>query len=58
MGLNERRKIKKLQELTLPARVMEIQEICGKPVAYDVDWDSMAEDAAALNFLDNLSCPG
>ena len=56
MGLNERRKIKELQEVTLPGRVKEIEEICGKPIAYDVDWDSMADDPEALNFLDNLSC--
>lgn len=56
MGLNERRKIKELQEVTLPARVLEVQEICGKPIAYDVDWESVADDPVALNFLDNLSC--
>src|SRR5215831_13871613 len=56
MGLNERRKRKKLQEVTLPARVKEIEEICGKPIAYEVDWDSVADDPVALNFLDNLSC--
>lgn len=56
MGLNERRKIKELQEVTLPSRVMDIQEICGKPIAYEVDWDSVADDPVALNFLDNLSC--
>jgi hypothetical protein len=56
MGLNERRKMKELQEVTLPARVKEIEEICGKAIAYDVDWDSLADDAEALNFLDNLSC--
>jgi hypothetical protein len=56
MGLNERRKIKELQEVTLPGRVKEIEEICGKPIPYDVDWDSLADDAEALNFLDNASC--
>lgn len=56
MGLNERRKIKELQEVTLPGRVKEIEEICGKPIAYDVDWDSLSDDPEALNFLDNLSC--
>jgi len=56
MGLNERRKIKELQEVTLPGRVKEIEAICGKPIAYDVDWDSLADDSQALNFLDNLSC--
>ena len=56
MGLNERRKIKELQESTLPGRVKEIEEICGKAIPYEVDWDSLADDAEALNFLDNISC--
>ena len=56
MGLNERRAIKELQDVTLPARVKEIEEICGKPISYDVDWDSLADDADALNFIDNASC--
>lgn len=56
MGLNERRKIKELQETTFPERVKEIEEICGKPIPYDVDWESLANDAEALNFIDNISC--
>jgi len=56
MGLNERRKIKELQEVTLPGRVKEIEEICGRAIPYEVDWDSLADDAEALNFMDNLSC--
>src|SRR5262245_35444910 len=56
MGLNERRKIKELQEVTFPGRVKEIEEICGKAIPYDVDWDSLAEDLEGLNFIDNLSC--
>ena len=56
MGLNERRKIKELQDTTLPGRVREIEEICGKAIPYEVDWDSLADDAEGLNFLDNLSC--
>ena len=56
MGLNDRRKIKELQETTLPGRVREIEEICGKAIPYEVDWDSLADDAEGLNFLDNLSC--
>jgi hypothetical protein len=55
MGLNERRKIKELQETTLPGRVKEIEEICGTPIPYDVDWDSF-DTYEALNFLDNISC--
>lgn len=56
MGLMERRKIKELQETTLPERVQEIAEICGKAIPYDVDWESLADDLEGLNFLDNLSC--
>lgn len=56
MGLNERRKIKELQDVTFPERVKEIEEICGKAIPYEVDWDSLADDADGLNFIDNLSC--
>ncbi len=56
MGLNERRKIKELQDTTFPERVKEIEEICGKAIQYEVDWDSLADDAQGLNFIDNLSC--
>jgi hypothetical protein len=56
MGLQERRKIKELQETTLPAREKEIEEICGVAIPYDVDWDSLADDSEGLRFLDNLSC--
>jgi hypothetical protein len=56
MGLNERRKIKELQDTTLPGRVKEIEEICGKPIPYEVDWESLSDDAEGLNFLDNISC--
>src|SRR5215813_15662492 len=56
MGLNERRKIKELQDTTLPGRVKEIEEICGVPIPYEVDWDSLSDDLEGLNFIDNLSC--
>jgi hypothetical protein len=56
MGLEERRMIKELQEVTLPGRVKEIEEICGAPVPYDVDWTTFSDDKSALNFLDNVSC--
>jgi hypothetical protein len=56
MGLNERRKIKELQDTTLPGRVKEIEDICGKPIPYEVDWESLTDDAEGLNFLDNISC--
>ena len=53
----ERRMIKELQDVTLPGRVKEIEEICGAPIPYDVDWASLADDKAELNFLDNVSMP-
>ena len=56
MGLEERRKMKELQEVTFPGRVKEIEEICGKAIPYEVDWASLADDMEALNFIDNISC--
>jgi hypothetical protein len=56
MGLEERRMIKELQDVTLPGRVKEIEEICGVPIPYDVDWTTLADDKSGLNFLDNVSC--
>ncbi len=56
MGLEERRMIKELQDVTLPGRVKEIEEICGTPIPYDVDWTTLADDKTGLNFLDNASC--
>ena len=56
MGLNEKRKIKELQETTFPERVKEIEEICGKAIPYDVDWASLSDDMEGLNFIDNISC--
>jgi hypothetical protein len=56
MGLQEKRKIKELQDVTFPGRVKEIEEICGAPIPYEVDWTSLGEDPEALNFIDNISC--
>jgi len=56
MGLNEKRKIKELQEQVLPERVKEIEEICGSAIPYEVDWTTLEDDLEGLNFLDNLSC--
>jgi hypothetical protein len=57
MGLNERRKIKELQDVTFPERTAELAEITGSDtLGYEVDWDSFADDLEGLNFLDNLSC--
>ena len=55
MGLEERRKIKEYQDKQVPERTAELAEICGSPVAYDVDWTSFAEDAEAIKYLDNVA---
>jgi hypothetical protein len=56
MGLNERRKMKELQETTFPERSDDIEKICGKAIPYEVDWNSLADDGQALNFIDNVAC--
>ncbi|MEZ5355882.1 MAG: hypothetical protein R2762_24890 [Bryobacteraceae bacterium] len=56
MGLAERRAMQELKEVTLPARQKEIEEICGKEIPYEVDWESLDGNAEALRFLDNVSC--
>lgn len=56
MALAERRKIKELQEEIVPAREREIEEICGRAIPYEVDWNSLADEGPALNFLDNIAC--
>ena len=56
MGLNETRKMKELRETTIPSRSKEIEEICGKAIPYDIDWQSLSNDMEGLTFLDNLSC--
>ena len=56
MGLNEKRKVKELQDVILPGRSKEIEEICGKAIPYEVDWPSVQDSAEALNFMDNVSC--
>jgi hypothetical protein len=42
--------------VTFPGRVKEIEEICGKAIPYEVDWESLADDGPGLNFIDNISC--
>ena len=56
MGLQERQMIRDLTDKTLPEREAEITEICGGIAKYEVAWESLANDAEALRFLDNISC--
>ncbi len=56
MGIDERRKIKEFQDVTLVERHAELLEITGTALVYDIDWASFADDLEGLKFLDNLSC--
>lgn len=56
MGLNEKRKVKELQDVTFVERTRELAEICGSPIVYEVDWASISDEYEALNFIDNISC--
>lgn len=55
MGLQERQKIKEYQDKIVPGRRKELAELSGSDIAYEVDWDSFADDPTAINFLDNLA---
>ncbi len=56
MSLEEKRKLKELQDKTIPERTRELKEITGADLTYDIDWASFAGDLEGLTFLDNLSC--
>lgn len=51
MGLAETRRMKALQEVSLPERVKEIAEVCGAPIPYQVDWASLADNAGVARHL-------
>ncbi len=55
MGLEEKRKIKEYQDTIVPSRRKELAEITGSDIAYEVDWNSFADDLQGLNFFDNLA---
>ncbi|MCC6741202.1 MAG: hypothetical protein IT452_19330 [Planctomycetia bacterium] len=56
MGLNEKRKMKELQDGAIPERTKELLEITGSAVTYDIDWATFQDTYEALNFLDNVAC--
>ena len=56
MGLNEKRKMKEIQDTTLPERTKELLEITGSPVTYDIDCAGFQDSFESLNFLDNVAC--
>ena len=56
MGLNEKRKVKELQDTLLPERTRELRKITGGDIVCEIDWPSLQEDFSALNFTDIAAC--
>ncbi len=53
MGLKEKREMAAALEKWLPARQKELQEICGAEIPFDIDWDSFADDAKGISWLEH-----
>ncbi len=53
MGLQEKRKIKELQELALPDIKKEVDSLCGADITWEIDWDSFAASMDSLNCMDS-----
>lgn len=53
MGLIEKRLIKQGQDEWVPEAVKDLHEISGGAQVYDVMWDTFANDAVALNNVQN-----
>ncbi|NDJ61351.1 MAG: hypothetical protein GYB67_09510 [Chloroflexi bacterium] len=52
MGLQEKRLIQQHQQQTIPQREAQIRQDIGIELTYALDWDSFANDKAALETLD------
>jgi hypothetical protein len=52
MGLAEKRAMKEAQDGWLPRRQAEIDGLCGGSIPYEVDWDSFADDAKGIQWLE------
>jgi len=53
MGLQEKRKIKELQEQVLPEVKKEADGLCGGDITWEIDWESFAVSMDALNCMDS-----
>jgi hypothetical protein len=53
MGLAEKRAISEAQKSWVPQRKAEIKELTGADIPYEFDWDSFADDAKAVNWLEH-----
>ncbi len=52
MGLQEKRAMKEAVEGWLPKRQKELNDLCAGEVPYEVDWDSFADDAKGISWLE------
>jgi len=55
MGLQEKRRIKMLQDEVLPRKKEEVKELCGADIEWEIDWESLSDDMPAL---DNFESQG
>jgi len=55
MGLQEKRRIKMLQDEVLPSVRDEIKSLCGADIDWEVDWESLA---GSMEALDNIEYQG
>jgi hypothetical protein len=53
MGLEEKRMLKQIKEEVFPTYEAELAKITGTPIAYEVDWDSFANNRDALYYLES-----
>ncbi|MEP7121593.1 MAG: hypothetical protein ABJE95_11805 [Byssovorax sp.] len=53
MGLIEKRLIKQGQEEWLPESIKDLREVTGGQQIYEMDWETFATDADALNNVNN-----
>lgn len=52
MGLAEKRQLAKVRDEIVPQYQKEISEIVGSKIAYDIDWDSFADNLDAMENLE------
>ena len=55
MGLAEQRKIKEVQDQTIPKVQKQIEQACSKGLLIDLDWDSFTKDPESLGWLGTTS---
>ena len=52
MGLAEKRQLAQLRDEIVPQYQKELSDIVGSDIAYDIDWDSFADNLEAMERLE------